>query len=38
MRGRYRKGDGTDDLRVSDVIRTNELQAWFIAEHVVDTE
>jgi starvation-inducible DNA-binding protein len=28
--------DGTNDLLVSDVIRTNELQTWFIAEHVVD--
>jgi starvation-inducible DNA-binding protein len=28
--------DGTNDVLVSDVIRTNELQAWFIAEHVVD--
>ena len=28
--------DGTNDLLVSDVIRTNELQAWFLAEHVVD--
>src|ERR1700736_3692739 len=28
--------DGTNDLIVSDVIRSNELQAWFIAEHVVD--
>lgn len=28
---------GTNDLLVSDVIRTNELQAWFVAEHVVDT-
>jgi starvation-inducible DNA-binding protein len=28
--------DGTNDLLVSDVIRTNELQAWFIAEHLVD--
>jgi starvation-inducible DNA-binding protein len=27
---------GTNDLLVSNVIRTNELQAWFIAEHVVD--
>lgn len=27
--------DGTNDLIVSDVVRTNELQAWFIAEHVV---
>jgi starvation-inducible DNA-binding protein len=29
--------DGNNDLLVSDVIRDNELQAWFIAEHVVDT-
>ena len=28
--------DGTNDLIVSDVLRTNELQAWFVAEHVVD--
>ncbi|MBV8068337.1 MAG: DNA starvation/stationary phase protection protein [Acidobacteriaceae bacterium] len=28
--------DGTNDLLVSDVIRTNEAQAWFIAEHLVD--
>ncbi|PYU17945.1 MAG: DNA starvation/stationary phase protection protein [Acidobacteria bacterium] len=28
--------DGTNDLLVSDVIRTNELQVWFLAEHVVD--
>ena len=28
--------DGTSDLIVSDVIRTNELQVWFVAEHVVD--
>jgi len=27
--------DGTNDLLVSDVIRTNELQAWFLAEHLV---
>jgi starvation-inducible DNA-binding protein len=29
--------DGTNDLLVSDVIRRNELQAWFVAEHLVDT-
>jgi starvation-inducible DNA-binding protein len=29
--------DGTNDLLVSEVIRTNELQVWFVAEHVVDT-
>jgi starvation-inducible DNA-binding protein len=28
--------DGTNDLIVSDVIRTNELQVWFASEHVVD--
>src|SRR5262249_23497079 len=28
--------DGTNDLLVSNVIRTNELQAWFVAEHVVE--
>ena len=33
------KGDekGTNDLLISDVVRTNELQAWFVSEHVVDT-
>ncbi|MEV7227984.1 MULTISPECIES: DNA starvation/stationary phase protection protein [Polymorphospora] len=29
--------DGTNDILVSNVIRTGELQAWFIAEHLVDT-
>jgi starvation-inducible DNA-binding protein len=29
--------DGTNDLIVSDVIRRNELQVWFVAEHVVDS-
>lgn len=28
--------DGTNDLLVSDVIRTNETQVWFVAEHLVD--
>jgi len=28
---------GTNDLLVSDVIRTNELQVWFVSEHIVDT-
>ena len=27
--------DGSNDLIVSDVIRRNELQAWFVAEHLV---
>ncbi|MDE3720472.1 DNA starvation/stationary phase protection protein [Nocardiopsis sp. N85] len=29
--------DGTNDLLVSEVIRKNELEAWFVAEHLVDT-
>jgi starvation-inducible DNA-binding protein len=29
--------DGTNDLLVSQVLRTNELQVWFLYEHVVDT-
>ena len=32
-----RGDDGTNDLIVSDVVRTNEMQVWFVAEHVVDT-
>ena len=27
--------DGTNDLLVSSVIRTNEMQVWFVAEHAV---
>ena len=27
---------GTNDLLVSDVLRTNELQVWFLSEHLVD--
>ncbi|WBO20692.1 Dps family protein [Sphingomonas abietis] len=30
--------DGTNDLLVSNVIRTNEPQVWFIAEHLAETE
>jgi starvation-inducible DNA-binding protein len=26
--------DGTNDLLVSEIIRTNELQVWFVAEHL----
>jgi starvation-inducible DNA-binding protein len=29
--------DGTNDLLVSGVIRPGEMQAWFLAEHLVDT-
>ena len=28
--------DGTNDLLVSNVIRTNERQVWFISEHLVE--
>jgi starvation-inducible DNA-binding protein len=27
---------GTNDLVVSDVLRTNELQVWFLSEHLVN--
>lgn len=29
--------DGTNDLIVSDLMRTNEMQVWFVSEHVVDS-
>lgn len=29
--------EGSNDLLVSQVLRTNELQVWFLAEHLVDT-
>ncbi|CAN5488288.1 DNA starvation/stationary phase protection protein [soil metagenome] len=29
--------EGTNDLLISDVVRTNELQSWFVSEHVVPT-
>jgi len=29
--------DGTDDMLVSQVVRTNERQVWFLSEHLVDT-
>jgi len=28
--------DGTNDLAVSDVLRTNELEVWFLSEHLVN--
>jgi starvation-inducible DNA-binding protein len=28
--------DGTNDLIVSQVLRTNELQTWFLSEHLVN--
>jgi starvation-inducible DNA-binding protein len=27
---------GTNDLVVSQVLRTNELEAWFLSEHLVE--
>jgi starvation-inducible DNA-binding protein len=27
---------GTNDVVVSDVLRTNELQVWFVSQHLVD--
>ena len=30
--------DGTNDLLVSNIIRTGEPQVWFIAEHLAETE
>jgi starvation-inducible DNA-binding protein len=27
---------GTNDILTSDVLRTNELQVWFVAEHLVE--
>jgi starvation-inducible DNA-binding protein len=29
---------GTQDLLISSVVRTNELQTWFLAEHLVPTK
>lgn len=28
---------GSNDLLAGDVLRTHELQVWFLAEHLVDT-
>jgi starvation-inducible DNA-binding protein len=30
------KDDGTNDLVVSEVLRNNELQVWFLGEHLVN--
>jgi starvation-inducible DNA-binding protein len=32
----HRGDDGSNDLLVSGILRTNELQVWFLAEHLVD--
>jgi starvation-inducible DNA-binding protein len=31
------RDDGMYDLLMSEVLRTDELQVWFLAEHLVDT-
>ena len=28
--------DGTNDMVISDVLRINELQSWFVGQHLVD--
>src|SRR5438094_3546435 len=28
--------DGTNDMIISDVLRTNEMQVWFLSEHLVN--
>jgi starvation-inducible DNA-binding protein len=28
--------EGTNDVLISDVVRTNELQVWFVSSHLVD--
>ena len=35
-RAAERGDDGTNDLYVSDVLRTHEMQVWFLAEHLAD--
>jgi starvation-inducible DNA-binding protein len=29
--------DGSNDLLISQVLRTNEMQVWFLSEHLVPT-
>ena len=33
-----RGDDGSNDLIVSELIRTNEMQSWFVGEHLVRWE
>ena len=33
-----RGDDGTNDLIVSDIIRTNEQQVWFVSQHLVNAK
>ncbi|HEV2731883.1 MAG TPA: ferritin-like domain-containing protein, partial [Terriglobales bacterium] len=28
--------DGTNDMIISDVLRGNEMQVWFLSEHLVN--
>jgi starvation-inducible DNA-binding protein len=32
------RDDGTNDMLMGDVLRTNELQVWFVAEHLVNVQ
>jgi starvation-inducible DNA-binding protein len=32
-----RGDEGTNDLLISEVVRTNEMQVWFLSEHLVAT-
>ena len=32
----YQNGLGTNDLLVSEVIRRNEMQVWFLSQHLVN--
>ncbi len=33
-----RGDDGTNDLLVSQIVRSNERQSWFVGEHLVQTD
>jgi len=35
-RAAERGDDGTNDLLVGSIIRTNEMQTWFLAEHLIE--
>ena len=37
-RASERGDDGTNDLLVSDLIRLNEKQAWFVSEHLANVK
>jgi starvation-inducible DNA-binding protein len=37
-RAAERGDDGTNDLIVSDIIRRNQPQVWFLAAHVIEMQ